>query len=356
MKAISHNRPTLGGLEKKAVCSALASGWIAQGDRVREFEAAFHRRLGFSGRAVATSSGTAALHLALLGLKVGPGDEVLVPTYACTALLHAVRYTGARPVPCDVRPWDLNLDPADAERRRRRRTRGAIVTHTFGFPMDLAPFGAMGLWVIEDCAQALGARWAGRPVGTRGDAAVFSFGATKPMTSGAGGMVAARHPGILDAARDLRDYDKRTDGVLRFNYQMTDIAAALGRVQLERLGSFVARRRRAAAAYRKALARVEGVSFQETAAPSEPSYYRFVIRISNGAEDLVRRLARRRIEAIQPIAPRSMLHRCLGLPRQGFPGAEEVARRIVSLPNYPTLSSEDQARVIGALQDILKKC
>ncbi len=349
--AIPHNRPVLGPAEERAVVRVLRSGWIAPGREAAVFEREFAARLGLSG-AVSVASGSAALHLAILGLGIGPGDAVLVPTFACSALLNAVRYAGARPVPCDIRPGDLAIDPARALARAPRRTRAVVVTHTFGFPAPVEPFRRAGLSVIEDGAQSLGASLAGRPVGTLGDVAVFSFGATKPMTAGAGGMVVSGNRRILAAARDLRDYDRKAAYRTRFNYAMNDIAAGLARAQLARLSGFIARRRRLAAAYRKALSRLPGISFQESAPGAHPSFYRFVIRVKD-PRGVIRRLSRRGISAIRPIEPERLLHRCLGLSRRGFPGAESAAASLVSLPVHPGVSKNDQGRVIAALVEIL---
>lgn len=349
---VPHNRPTLGKAEEAAALRALRSGWVAPGPEVAAFEEALAARVG--GAAAAVSSGTAALHLALLALGVGPGDEVLLPTYACQALAHAVRYTGARPVPCDVRPHDLNLDPTDAARRRTARARAVILPHAFGTPADVETFLAWGIPVVEDCAQSLGARRAGRSVGGIGTCAVFSFGATKIMTAGgAGGAVVSRDAGIVARARDLRDYDKRADDALRFNYQMTDLAAAVGRAQLARLDGFLARRAALAAAYAEALGGTPGVSLPVARPVDAPARYRFIVRTRRPAAAVVEGLRRRGIEAIQPIAPFQMLHRVMGLRAGAFPGAEAAAREAVSLPLYPALTDVEQTRVIRALQEVL---
>ncbi|HLE42853.1 MAG TPA: aminotransferase class I/II-fold pyridoxal phosphate-dependent enzyme, partial [Methylomirabilota bacterium] len=223
------------------MAAAVASGQIAQGPRVAEFERAMAARLEARG-GVAVSSGTAALHLALLALGVGPGDEVLVPSYACAALLHAVRAAGAVPRPVDVDPATFNLDPDAAKRASSARTRALIAVHAFGLPADLEPLRALGVPVVEDAAQALGARCGRRPVGGLGEVGVLSFYATKLMTTGEGGMLVSGDARLLAAARDLREYDEKPDDRPRFNYKLTDLAAALGLAQLARLDGFLARR------------------------------------------------------------------------------------------------------------------
>lgn len=352
-RRIPHNRPTLGRAEERAAARAIRSGWIAPGPEARALEREFAARLGPGMGAVSVNSGSSALHLAVLALGIGPGDRVLVPSYACSALLNAVRYAGAVPVPCDVRPGDWTLDPARVLARAGRRARAVVETHTFGFPAPVEPFRRKGLAVIEDGAQSLGARLSGRPVGALGDVAVFSFGPTKPMTAGAGGVVAARRAAVLARVRDLRDYDRRPSYRVRYNYALDDIAAAVARAQLARLTGFLARRRRLAARYRARLSRLPGVSFQEASRGAEPSFYRFVVRTPLPAGKVVRALAARGISAIRPVEPRHLLHRYLGLPARDFPVAEELARSAVSLPLYPSLSDRDQRRVIAALEEVL---
>lgn len=355
MALIPHNRPTLGPGESAAAARVLACGWIAQGPEVSAFEKELSERLGCAEPGVAASSGAAALHLALLALGIQSGDEVLLPTYVCSAVLNPVRYMGARPVLVDLRPGDFNMDPAGAAARRTSRTRVAIGVHTFGFPSDPAPYLEAGLAVIEDCAQAIGASWKERPAGTLATCSVFSFNATKPVTAGAGGMLVSSDAGLLARARDLREYDKRPDYKIRYNYQMTDLAAAVGRTQLARLGAFAGRRRQIAERYREAFKEIPGLRFQEPAPGAGPFGYRFVVRAGREAGKVCKALAERGVEAIQPIAPYQLLHRYLGEDPAAFPEAESLAREAVSLPVYPSLTDVEQDRVITAVKGVLGK-
>ncbi|MBI3003320.1 MAG: DegT/DnrJ/EryC1/StrS aminotransferase family protein, partial [candidate division NC10 bacterium] len=303
---IPHSRPSLGPAEVEAVAAVLRSGQVAQGPEVAAFEAEVAARMGLRGGA-AVSSGTAALHLALLALKVGRGDAVLIPSYTCAALLQAVRLAGAEPVLADVNPESGNLDPAAARRARTPRCRVLVPVHSFGWPADVEALRDLGLPIIEDCAQALGATAAGRPVGSRGEAAVCSFYATKVIAAGEGGMVLSDRPELLAVARDLRAYDEAPDPRLRFNYKMTDIQAALGRAQLGRLDDLLARRAAIAATYRKALAEAP------VALPPEVPgriYHRFVVRVPGGVEGQLDAFARRGIGCRRPV--HTPLHRLLG--------------------------------------------
>ncbi|MBI4014065.1 MAG: DegT/DnrJ/EryC1/StrS family aminotransferase [Candidatus Rokubacteria bacterium] len=341
---IPHSRPTLGEQDCAAVAAAVASGQLAQGPRVAEFEQAMAARLGVPG-GVAVSSGTAALHLALLALGVGAGDEVIVPSYACAALLHAVRATGALPCPADVDPATFDLDPDAAKRACSARTRALIAVHAFGLPADLGALAGVGVPVVEDAAQALGARYGGRPVGGLGRVGVLSFYATKLMTTGEGGMLVSGDAALLAAARDLREYDQKPDDRPRFNYKLTEPAAALGLAQLARLDGFLARRQAIAARYRQGLA---GAVLEPPRVPPGRThvYHRYVVKGRAPAEPRLRALEARGVQARRPVF--RPLHRYLGLAPEAFPGTEEAWARAVSLPIYPSLRPEEVDRVLAA--------
>ena len=344
---IPHSRPALGAAEVRAVARVIRSGQIAQGPMVERFEAALAGRLGLA-HAAAVSSGTAALHLGLLALGVGPGDEVILPSLVCAAPLHAVLAAGARPLVVDCDPATANLDPAAARRAVGQRTKAIIVPHAFGLPADLAELCALGPPVIEDCAQALGAAYRGRPAGAVGDLCVLSFYATKMLATGEGGMLLSNRRRLVERARDLRSYDERADFRPRFNYKMTDVAAALGICQLARLDGFLAERRALAAVYDRALA---GSPLRLPPRPPdrEHGFHRYVVRVEapGGAAPVLTALGARGIDARRPIF--RPLHVYLGLP--GFPGAARGWRRMISLPLYPGLSRARAARIAMALRE-----
>lgn len=342
---IPHSRPSLGTVEVEAAAAVLRSGQVAQGPQVAAFEAEVAARLGLRG-GVAVASGTAALHLALLALKVGRGDAVLIPSYTCAALLQAVRLAGAEPLLADVDPATGNMDREAAARATAFRCRALIPVHTFGWPADVEALRGLGVPIIEDCAQALGATAGGRPVGSSGEAAVCSFYATKVIATGEGGMIVSNQPEVLAAVRDLRAYDEPPDGRPRFNYKMTDLQAAVGRVQLGRLPEFLGRRAAIAATYRKALA-----DAPIALPPEVPGrvYYRFVVRVPGGAGPALEAFARRGITCRRPV--HTPLHRLLG--QEGFSGSEEAWRTFLSLPCAPALTDGEVARVAEAARAIL---
>ncbi len=345
---IRHSRPTLGPLEQAAASRVLASSQLAADEEVRSFEAEVAGLLGLAG-GVATSSGTAALHAALLALGVGPGDEVLVPTYVCSAVLYAVQATGARAVPVDVLP-DGNVDPDVARHAVTRRTRALVATHAFGIPADVDALLGLDVPLVEDVAQALGARYRGRPAGSFGHVTVCSFYATKVITSGGeGGMVLAQDRSLLARVRRLCTSDAR-GRERRFNYRMTDLQAAVGRVQLGRLDEFASRRRALAATYTRALDGW-GLELPRPCSPgAEPVWYRYVVRCQE-APRLLRHLRRNGVEAKRPV--KQPLHRTLGL--SGFPVADRLHATSLSLPIYPCLSEQEVnevARLVRAAVEV----
>ncbi len=237
---IPHSRPWLRSEDAAAAASVVESGQIGQGPRVAELEAATAVAGGVvpaggdaGGHAVAVSSGTAALYVALRALGVGSDDEVLIPAFACASLNQAVRYTGAKPRYIDCDPASLNPDLEDARRKLSARTAACIVPHMFGLPADIKGFMALGVPVIEDCAHALGVSCGSRRVGSLGTLAVCSFYATKLVAGGEGGMVLSSDRRLMNQARALRDCEQPDAREDAFNFKMSDLHAAVAHVQLE---------------------------------------------------------------------------------------------------------------------------
>ena len=343
---IPHSRPTLSADDAERVARIVRGGQLAQGPEVAGLEHELAQFLGVAA-AVAVSSGSAALELALRALDVGPGHEVIIPTYVCDALFHAVTRCGATPVLADADLETLGLSAADAARRCTSRTRAIIVVHPFGLALDLAEFQRLGVTLIEDCAQTLGAILGGRPVGGRARLTVCSFYATKLVTTGEGGAVAG--PADLVArARDTRDYDGRTELGPRFNYKMTDMQAALGRSQLARLGDFIARRRSLAARYRAALACAPRCRVPADSGDRHV-YHRFVLAIDKPLDPVLAHLEHRGVAARRPVF--RPIHRALGLT--GYPCAERLWAQSLSLPCYPLLTDTEADTVTNALTEAL---
>jgi dTDP-4-amino-4,6-dideoxygalactose transaminase len=346
---IPHSKPSITDDDAERVARVVRSGRLAQGPEVAAFERELAARLGVPD-AAAVASGTVALELALGALGVGAGDEVLIPTYVCDALHHAVRRAGATPVLVDADPATHSLSAKDALARRTRRTRAVIVPHAFGLAADLEPFQALEVPVIEDCAQALGAELeGGRPAGSGGTLAVGSFYATKMIAAGEGGVVAGA-AALVARAREARDYDERETLAPRTNAKLTDMAAALARGQLARLDAFVARRRALAARYRALLAGAPA------RLPAEHGprhvYHRFVLGLDRDPAVVAEALAARGVAARRPVF--RPVHRALGLG--GYPEADRLWAESLSIPCYPALTDDEAEHVARALRTVLAAC
>ena len=334
---IPHSRPTIGVEEERAAVRVLRSGMVGGGEEVDRFERALERSLG-GGRAVAVHTGSAALHLALLGLGVGESDRVILPSYTCAAVLNAVKYVGAEPVLADVLPETGNLDPDDVRRRLRAGTKAIIAPHMMGRPAPLKDLRDFGVPVVEDCAMALGGK-----VGLGGEVSVFSFYATKMMATGHGGAVVARDRAVVRRIADLVQYDNREDYRVRHNYRMSALVAGIGRAQLAKVPDFVKRRRRIADYYYRTLGLGEP--------PPGHVFYRFVLRVGP-VERFVRFMASRGIECKRPVF--RPLHRYFATSSGEFPGAEELHRSWASVPLYPSLTRGEMERVAESALSFLR--
>lgn len=346
---IPHSRPFIDDKDVRAVASVVRSGHLAQGEKTLELEEKLTLLAGGKG-AVAVSSGTAAIYVALRAMGVGPGTEVALPTYVCSAPLHALTLAGATPLLCDVDPETYNIDPDDLKARLTPGTACIIVPHLFGLPARVDEISALGVPVLEDCAMSLGALYRGRPTGSFGLAAIFSFYATKMAAAGEGGAVVSGDEGILARAADIREYDNKIDYTPRFNFKTTDVACALASSQLDKLKRFVLKRRMIAERYLAAWDGLAGLPALETE-EALPSFYRFVLDISRPVEQVIEFLDSFGVTAARPVFRN--LHQ-YGLGDGGkFPGADRAFSRALSVPIYPALREEEIARVESAVQRAL---
>jgi len=347
--SIPHSRPSLGEAEAQAAADVIRAGWIAQGEKVAEFERVL-AKMTSQGEGVAVSSGTAALFLALKALGIGPGDEVICPSYVCTAPWHAVRQVGAVPVLVDIDPATYNVAPPAVRRAVTARTKAIIVPHMFGLPADVAALKVSGIPLIEDCAQTLGVSVGGAPVGSQGTLAICSFYATKMMATGEGGMVLGLEASLMARVRALREYDKRDTLESAFNYKMTDLQAAIGLSQAARFKSFLKRRRAIATRYAEAVQKA-GVKPPCVRPGREHVYYRFVVRLSKPVTPVLKRAEARGITCRRPVDP--PIHRYLGLT--GFSESDAAWEHAFSIPIYPALSDEEVDRIVAALPELLSE-
>ena len=342
---IPHSRPFITDLDLKAVTYALKSGQLAQGPEVEKFERNLAEFIG-QKKAAATSSGTAALHLALLALNVKQKDEVIIPSFVCSAVLNAVNYTGATPVIVDIEPFTYNISFEDVKRAISSKTKAIIVPHMFGCPAEMDKFTELDIPIIEDCAQSIGATFNGQPSGSLGLLSVFSFYATKVLACGEGGMVLSNSEDLILKIKDLREYDNKDDYLLRYNYKMTDIQASLGLNQLILLEQFIEKRREIADRY------FEEFKDCDLLLPiwkkgKEHIYYRFVIKIRDKASGYLERFQQKGVMCRRPVY--RPLHIYLNL--SGIPQATEAWQKAISIPLYPSLKEEEIEKIISVVKE-----
>ena len=375
-------RPDITEAEIDAVARTLRSGWVTTGPETRAFEQEFAAFLGGGVHALAVNSATAGLHLALEAAGVSPGDEVIAPSLTFTATVEVARYLGADARLVDVDPVTLNIDPAGIEEAITPATRAILPVHYGGLACDMDAIFAIarrhGLQVVEDAAHALPTRTGGALVGTLPSrAAVFSFYANKTMTTGEGGMVVTRDEALAARMRVMRLHGISRDAFDRFTsktpawyyevvapgfkYNLTDVAAALGRVQLQRLPAFVQRRQQLAARYLRELEDLPLILPADAPAGGTHAWHLFVLRLSDAArvtrDEVIQGLSDAGIGTSVHYVP---LHRQpywrerYGLRPEQFPHAERAYQRMISIPLFTAMSDDDQTRVIAALRALLR--
>jgi len=365
-------RPWLGQEEAEAAAAVVASGWVAQGPRVAEFETTFAGIVGVE-HAVAVSSCTAGLHLALVVAGVGQGDEVIVPSLSFIATTNAARYVGATPVFADVDPVTQNLTPATVEPHLTDRTRAVILVDQAGVPADLDAMrrlcDPLGITVVEDAACAIGSVYRGRQVGAGAALAAFSFHPRKLVTTGEGGMVTTPDAEVAARLRRLREHAMDMSAAQRhlsrqpvierylevgFNYRMTDIQAAIGLVQLGRLTEVVARRRALANRYHRLLADVPGLEMITDPAEGTTNYQSFWVVLPDDSpvsrDDLLRGLAAAGVSARRGIMAAHMEPAYAALPAARLPVTERLTTRSVILPLFHQMTEQEQDLVVSVIR------
>jgi dTDP-4-amino-4,6-dideoxygalactose transaminase len=349
-------KPLIGDDERAAVDRVLVSGMVAQGPEVAAFESEFSDHFVQGRTVVAVNSGTAGLHLGLLAAGVGPGDEVIVPSFTFAATGNSVALTGATPVFADIEPETYSLDPAAVEAAITSRTKGIMPVHLYGHPARMADLSEIatrhGVALFEDAAQAHGAAAGGRPVGTFGTFAMFSLYPTKNMTSGEGGMVATADETVARRVRLLRNQGMERqyeNEVVGFNARMTDIHAAIGRVQLQKVDAWT-RTRQANAAFLDE--NLRGVSIPVVSPGATHVYHQYTIRVADDRDGFVRALKdEHRIGSgvYYPIPNHRLPSLARYAPGLDLPETERAAREVVSLPVHPSLTADDLERIATAV-------
>lgn len=354
--------PLLDGNELAYVTDCITSSWVSSiGKYIPQFEEAFARFCG-TKHGIATSNGTTALHLALVVAGIGEGDEVILPSLTFVATANAVTYTGATPVFVDSEPRTWNLDPTDVRRKITPRTKAIIPVHLYGHPADMDAINQIArehqLSVVEDAAEAHGAEYKGQRVGKLGRIAAFSFYGNKIITTGEGGMLTTDDDVLAEKARWLRDHgmsptERYWHPVIGFNYRMTNIQAALGVAQMERIESFITRKRAIAARYNEWLRDIPGITLPPEESWAKNVFWMYSVLVGDDfgvtRDALMAHLKTRGVDS------RPFFHPIHTLPpyasRQSLPVAERSAHQGINLPSAVTLSDDDIQRVVRAIRE-----
>lgn len=375
---LPYNQPSIDEDEIAAVVETLRSGWLTTGPRTRQFEERFAAYAG-AEHAVALSSATAALHLALIAAGIGPGDEVILPTYTFAACGHVVVHLGATPVLVDSSADDLNIDPAAIERALTPRTRAVMAVHFAGQPCRMDEILALcqrhRLFLLEDAAHAVGARYRDQLVGSIGDATAFSFYATKNLTTGEGGMLTTNRADVAETARLYALHGMSRDAWKRYGrggawfyevvapgykYNMSDLQAALGLTQLAKLDERNRRRAALAARLSAALAGCAAIELPVTRPEVTHAWHLYTIRLHLDAlridrAGFIEEMAKRDIGCSVHFIP---LHRhpyyrdTFGFQATDFPVADNAYERLISLPLYPAMTEADVDRVAATVHEV----
>lgn len=355
-------QPYFTGREKEYVNQCIDSTWISsKGEFITKFESGFAAYVG-AERATSVCNGTVALHLALVALGLGPGDEVIVPTLTYIASVNTIAQTGATPVFVDSLAATWQVDPEDVRRKITSRTKAVMVVHLYGLPCDMEALVALcrdhGLFLVEDCAEAFGTYFGGQHVGTFGDVATFSFFGNKTITCGEGGMVVARDPKVIERAAHLksqgvsstREYWHDTPA---YNYRMTNICAAIGLAQLERADEILAKKRLIAGWYRTGLAGLPLRTHDEVDG-TRHSYWMCSILLDSAE---LRQPLREHLKTVG-VETRPLFHPAHTMPPYAtpecFPVAESLGARGVNLPSYPGLAPDDVDCVCAAIRSFFQ--
>jgi perosamine synthetase len=351
-------KPIIGKDEEEAILEVIASGQLVQGPKVHEFEARFAELCGVE-HAVATSSGTTALHIAMLAHQIGPSDEVITSPFSFIASANCVLYVGARPVFVDIEPDFFTIDPAKIEERITPKTRAIIPVHLYGQACEMDAIVEIAqkhhLAIIEDACQAHGTTYKGRPIGSFGTAC-YSLYATKNMTTIEGGMLVTNDPQIAERARLLRNHGSPKTYqhvMLGYNMRMTDLAAAVGLVQLGKLKEWNSMRRANAEYLSEKLSKIKGVATPKVRADAEHVFHQYTIRVpdrDNAAQKLREKGVGVGIHYPTPIH-KQPLYQDLGY-RDLLPVAEAACQEVLSLPVHPSLTRDDLDFIVQAVASL----
>jgi len=354
--------PSISEKEIKAVEKVLKSGMLAQGQRVKEFEEKIAEYIGVK-YAIATSSGTTALHTALLAIGIGPGDEVITTPFTFIATANSILYCGAKPVFADIDEKTFNIDPSKIEEKITKKTKAILPVHLYGQPADIKSLLEIcedhNLFLVEDAAQALGAEFKGKKVGSFGDCGIFSFYPTKNITTGEGGMIVTDNKNIAERCAKIRnhgEYKRYFVDSLGYNYRMAEIAAAIGLVQIQKLEGFIKKRIKNAEFLSKSLKKIPEIEPPFVKKNVRHVFHQYTIKAKKRNE-LKNFLNKKQIQAVvyYPLpVHRQLLYRKLGY-KDSLPIAERASRKVLSLPVNQDLSKEEMNKIIKEIRNFYEK-
>ena len=360
-RAIPISKPVFGREEVEAVRKVLQSGMLVQGEKVKSFEKAFANYIGVD-HAVAVTNGTIALDVALKALRLGQGDEVILPAFSFIASSNCVLFQGAKPIFADIDQRSLNIDPSDVNKKITAKTKAIIAVHIFGQPAKMEELKEItqdhGIFLIEDAAQAHGAEYKGQKVGGIGNIGCFSFYATKNITTGEGGMIMTNNGEFARRSRLLRDHgqtEKYHHIVLGYNYRMTELSAAVGLVQLKKLDELNEKRIKNAKMLNEGIEKIRGLTPPYVEEYAKHVFYQYVVKVeedySMERNELAKHLEKMGIgTAVHYPIPiyKQPLYHGLGYDKTICPITEESCKRVLSLPVHPSVNDEDVQYITDA--------
>jgi perosamine synthetase len=358
-------KPVFGKDEQNAVKEVLESGILASGPRTKQFEKDFAEYVGVE-HAVAVTNGTVSLDVALKTLNLAPGDEVITSAFSFVASGNCILFQNAKPVFADIDPQTFNIDPEDVAKKLTAKTNALIPVHMFGQPANMNALKELakdnGLFLVEDAAQAHGAKYNGQKAGSIGDMGCFSFYATKNMTAGEGGMVTTNDAELARKARLLINHGqsrKYLHDTLGYNYRITDLCAAIGTVQLKKLDAFNNQRRENAQLLTQGINKLEGLTAPHVDQDVTPVFHQYVLRVEENyplsRDELADRLTEKGIGvAVHYPIPiyRQPLYQKLGYQDTECPNTEDACKRVLSLPVHPSVTREDIKYILDVLKDV----
>ncbi|MBU0898506.1 MAG: DegT/DnrJ/EryC1/StrS family aminotransferase [Nanoarchaeota archaeon] len=356
MNRINISKPFMGEEEIEAVRNVLLSGNLVQGVKVKEFEEAVSGFLGIK-HAIATSSGTTALHLAIESLGIKPGDEVITTPFTFIASSNCILYNGAKPVFVDIDPKTFNIDPEKIEEKITDKTKAVLVVHLYGQPCEMDKIMGVckkhNLKLIEDSAQAIGAEYKGQKIGTFGDVSALSFYATKNITTGEGGMLLTNNDVWADKTRIRRQHGQRMIyeyEILGYNYRMTDIQAAIGIEQMKKIEDLNNKRIENAKTLAELLSGIDGIVLPSVAPETKHVFHQYTIHVLDGKRDALK-------EQLNEKGIQSMIYYPQTIYQPGSescPEAERACKEVLSLPIHPHLKKEDIERIAEEVKNYLE--